>query len=151
MDLFETLEADLLEATKTRDEIRTGVLRLLKSALKNQQIEVGHDLTMPEILAVLQKEAKKRRDSILAYEKAGRADLASEEEAELEVINAYLPPAATDEDIAQVVDEVIKSVDAHDMSAMGQVMTQSMAKLEGRADGSQVSQIVRQKLSSQGK
>lgn len=146
MDLFDTLEADLLEATKTRDEIKTGVLRLLKSALKNQQIEVGHDLTMPEILAVLQKEAKKRRDSIVAYQKAGREDLVKEEEQELAVIDAYLPESASEEEISKVVDEAIESTKAKDMSQMGQVMGQAMVKLQGRADGNQVSAIVRDKL-----
>ena len=146
MDLFDTLEADLLEATKTRDEIRTGVLRLLKSALKNQQIEVGHDLSLPEILAVLQKEAKKRRDSIAAYQKAGRTDLVEEEQQELDIIDTYLPAQATDEEVAKVVDEVIKATSASDMSAMGAVMGQAMAKLQGRADGNQVSAVVRDKL-----
>lgn len=146
MDLFDTLEADLLEATKTRDEIRTGVLRLLKSALKNQQIEVGHDLSLPEILAVLQKEAKKRRDSIAAYQKAGRTDLVEEEQQELDIIDTYLPAQATDEEVAKVVDEVIKATSASDVSAMGAVMGQAMAKLQGRADGNQVSAVVRDKL-----
>lgn len=146
MDLFDTLEADLLEATKTRDEIKTGVLRLLKSALKNQQIEVGHDLTMPEILSVLQKEAKKRRDSIVAYQKAGREDLVREEEQELAVIDTYLPESASEEEISKVVDEAIESTKAKDMSQMGQVMGQAMVKLQGRADGNQVSAIVRDKL-----
>ena len=146
MDLFDTLEADLLEATKTRDEIRTGVLRLLKSALKNQQIEVGQDLSLPEILAVLQKEAKKRRDSIAAYQKAGRTDLVEEEQQELDIIDTYLPAQATDEEVAKVVDEVIKATSASDVSAMGAVMGQAMAKLQGRADGNQVSAVVRDKL-----
>lgn len=147
MNLYESLESDLVEATKSRDEIKTGVLRLLKSALKNQQIEVGHDLTMPQILAVLQKEAKKRRDSITAYEQAGRQDLAKSEQAELDIIDVYLPAAASREEIAKVVDEVIKSTGADDVSAMGAVMSGAMDKLQGRADGGQVSALVREKLS----
>ncbi len=146
MDLYETLEADLARSAKARDEIKTGVLRLLKSAIKNQQIEVGHDLTMPEILSVLQKEAKKRRDSIEAYGKAGRDDLVKEEEQELAIIDTYLPESASEQEISKVVDEVIASTKDKDMSQMGQVMSRVMAKLRGRADGNQVSVIVRDKL-----
>ena len=89
MELLDQLESDLAEAMKLRDEVKTTTLRLLKSAMKNYQIELGHDLTMQEALAVLQKEAKKHQDSISQYQNANREDLAKEEQAELEVIKQY--------------------------------------------------------------
>lgn len=147
MDLFDSLESDLTEATKARDEIKTGVLRLLKSALKNYQIEVGHDLSTAEVLAVLQKEAKKRRDAIDLYQKANRTELAEAEQQELEIIDTYLPDAASEGEINQAIDDAIKQLGADDISAMGQVMGVVMAKLGARADGAQVSAAAKEKLS----
>ncbi len=147
MDLFDSLESDLTEATKARDEIKTGVLRLLKSALKNYQIEVGHDLSTAEVLVVLQKEAKKRRDAIDLYQKADRSELAEAEQQELEIIDTYLPDAASKDEINQAIDDAIKQLGADDISAMGQVMGAVMAKLGARANGAQVSAAVKEKLS----
>ncbi len=143
MQLVEQLEADLAAAMRERDQLRLQVLRLLKSALKNQQIEVGHELSAQEMMAVLQKEAKKRRDSIDAYTKAGRDDLVAEESAELKEIEHYLPAQASEEDVRVVVQEVIaSSPDAQ----MGQIIGQAMAKLAGQADGGLVSRVVREEL-----
>jgi uncharacterized protein YqeY len=148
MDLIEQLEADLGEAMKLRDEVRTTTLRLLKSALKNYQIELGHDLTMQEALSVLQKEAKKHQDSIKQYEAADRDDLANEEKAELEVIEKYLPEQMSLEELEKIVEEAISSLNASGPSDMGKVIGMVRAKTEGKADGSMIAEIAKQKLAN---
>lgn len=146
MNIVDQLDADLKEATKLRDQVRLDVLRMLKSALKNQQIEVGHELTMPEVLAVLQKEAKKRQDAVEAYQTAGRTDLADKESAEAKTIEQYLPAQLNDEELGRLVDEAIASTGAQSKADLGRVMSEVMAKVSGQADGRRVSQIVSQKL-----
>lgn len=143
MHVLEQLEQDLAAAMRERDQVRLQVLRLLKSALKNYQIEVGHDLSAQEMMQVLQKEAKKRRDSIEAYEKAGRDDLVAEESAELKEIEQYLPEQLSDDQVRSIVREVLAvSSDAQ----MGQIIGQVIAKTNGQADGALVSRIVREEL-----
>ena len=148
MDLIDQLESDLGEAMKLRDEVRITTLRLLKSALKNYQIDLGHDLTMQEALSVLQKEAKKHQDSIKQYEDAKREDLASEEKAELEVIEKYLPEQMGREDVEKAVDSAIDELKATGPSDMGKVIGLVRQKTEGQADGSMIAEIAKQKLSN---
>jgi uncharacterized protein YqeY len=143
MHVLEQLEQDLAAAMRERDQIRLQVLRLLKSALKNYQIEVGHELSPQEMMQVLQKEAKKRRDSIEAYEKAGRDDLVAEESAELKEIQHYLPAQLSDDEVRAIVRDVVAaSPDAQ----MGQIIGQVLAKTNCQADGGLVSRIVREEL-----
>ena len=144
MHLTEQLEADLAAAMRERDQVRLQVLRLLKSALKNQQIEIGHELTAQEMMAVLQKEAKKRRDSIEAYQKAGREDLVGGESAELEEIEHYLPAQMSESDVRAIVREVVA---ANPDAQMGQVIGEVIARAGGLTDGSVVSRLVREQLS----
>lgn len=146
MDLINQLESDLGEAMKLRDEVRTTTLRLLKSALKNYQIELGHDLTMQEALSVLQKEAKKHQDSIKQYEEANREDLANEEKAELGVIEKYLPEQMNREDVEKTVDLAIAELNASGPADMGKVIGLVRQKTEGKADGSMIAEIAKQKL-----
>ena len=126
---------------------RITTLRLLKSALKNYQIELGHDLTMQEALSVLQKEAKKHQDSIAQYEKANRDDLKDEEQAELEVIKDYLPEQMAKEEVEKAVDEAIKATNAQGPADMGKVIGMVRQKTEGRADASLIAEIAKAKLS----
>ena len=144
--LIQQLEADLKAAAVERDNIRLNVVRLLKSALKNFQIEAGHELSPQEMLSVIQKEAKKRQDSISAYTKAGRDDLATEEQNELKVIEAYLPEQLSDEELSKIVDQVIRETGATGMADMGKVIGVVVAKADGRADGGRISGIVKSKL-----
>lgn len=141
------LESDLVAAAKARDSIKLTVLRLLKSALKNYEIEVGHDLSPQEVMAVLQKEAKKRQDSINQYTQAGRTDLVDEESAELKIIDEYLPAKMSNDELEQIVDEAITATGATSMADMGKVMGLAMQKAGAGADGSQVQTIVKAKLS----
>lgn len=147
MDLIDQLESDLAEAMKLRDEVRTTTLRLLKSALKNYQIELGHDLTMQEALSVLQKEAKKHQDSIKQYEDAKREDLANEEKAELDVIEKYLPEQMSQEQVEKAVDSAIAELGATGPADMGKVIGLVRQKTEGQADGSMIAELAKQKLS----
>lgn len=141
------LEADLASAAKARDQIRLSVLRLLKSALKNYEIEVGHDATPQEIMTVLQSEAKKRQDSINQYGSANRQDLVDEEQAELEILEEYLPPKLSDEDLDKLVAQAIQETSATSPADMGKVM-QAVMKLAGAgADGKVVSEKVKSALS----
>lgn len=144
MDLEKTLEADLLEAMKARDEIRVQVLRLVKAAMKNQAIEVRADLTPQQMLAVLQKEAKKRQDSISQYRQAGRDDLADKEQAELKILEDYLPEQASEESIREAVCSVISEIGS--TATMGQVIGIVRERFSGAVDGSTLAMITRQEL-----
>lgn len=147
MELLDQLESDLAEAMKLRDEVRTTTLRLLKSAMKNYQIELGHDLTMQESLAVLQKEAKKHQDSIAQYQNAKREDLAQEEQAELEIIKQYLPEQMSREELEKIVDSAIVETGATGPSDMGKLIGFVRQKTEGKADGAMIAEIAKTKLS----
>jgi len=146
VDINSELEADLKEAMKLRDEVRLTTLRLLKSALKNYQIEIGHDLTMQETLSVLQKEAKKHQDSIEQYKKANRQDLANEEEAELKVIEKYLPEQMPEAEVEKLVEEAIKQTGATGPADMGKVIGMVREKADGAADGAIIAKVAKQKL-----
>jgi len=128
------------------DTERTGVLRLLRSSMKYEEIKVGHPLSDEEALKVLQREAKQRRDSIDAYRTAGRDDLLAVEESELKVIAAYLPVALSVDELAKAVDEVVTQLGATDMKQMGQVIGAVMKRVGATADGGAVSQAVRSRL-----
>jgi len=140
------LEADLQTAAKTRDQIKLSVLRLLKSALKNYEIEVGHDATPQEILAIVQKEAKKRQDSITQYSKANRDDLVEEEQAELIILDSYLPEKLSDSELDALVDSAIKQTGATSLADMGKVIQLVMKESAGAADGAAVSTKVKAAL-----
>jgi len=146
MELLDQLESDLAEAMKLRDEVRTTTLRLLKSAMKNYQIELGHDLTMQESLSVLQKEAKKHQDSIAQYQNANRQDLAQEEQAELEIIKQYLPEQMSREELEKVVDSAIAESGASGPADMGKVIGLVRQKTEGKADGAMIAEVAKAKL-----
>jgi uncharacterized protein YqeY len=170
MSLQDQLMQDLKEAMKTGDETRKATIRLLRAAISTAQIDKrsafidaerskGIDpeslnledaqftLTDEETLAVIQKQAKQRRDSIAEYEKGGRDDLVAAEQAELAVINGYLPRQMSREEIEVVVREAADELGVSDMSGMGPLMKQVMAELKGKADGRLVNQVVREVLS----
>lgn len=115
--------------------------------MKNYQIELGHDLTMQEALAVIQKEAKKHQDSIKQYEQAKRNDLADEEKQELKVIEQYLPEQMSDAELEKVVSETITELNASGPADMGKVIGAVRQKTEGRADGAKVAELAKSKLS----
>jgi uncharacterized protein YqeY len=148
VSVIEQLAQDMKASMLAGDAERTGVLRLVKSAMKYEEIKAGHELNDDEALKVLQREAKQRRDSIDAYRTAGRDDLLAVEEAELSVIATYLPTALSSDELATVVDEVVKELGATDMKQMGQVIGAVMKRVGATADGGAVSQAVRARLVS---
>ena len=147
MALKEQLIADLTTAMKAKDADRTGVLRMVKANLMNRQIDKGGELTDEEVTKALQSLVKQRRDSIEQYEKAGRPELAAKEAAEISVIEAYLPQAATPDEIATAVDAAVAQTGASSMKDMGTVMKAALALLAGKtADGKAVSEAVKARL-----
>ncbi len=146
MNLISKIEADLSAAMKSGDSVCTGVLRLLKNSLKNEQIKLGHELSDDEVSKVLAKEAKQRRDSIDAYTKAERPDLVEVEEEERRIIAEYLPQPMDDAELTKLIDQVISDTGAQGLAQMGAVIGAVMSKTAGRAEGATVSQLVKQRL-----
>lgn len=147
MSLKERIVADLTGAMKERDAARTSTLRMVKASVMNREIEKGGPLDDEEITKALQSLVKQRRDSIEQYEKAGRQELADKERAEIKVIEAYLPQAASREEIERAVEAAIAETGATTMREMGAVMKAAQGKLAGQsADGRTVSEIVKARL-----
>lgn len=147
MTLKERIISDLTEAMKAKDAGRLSTLRMVKANLMNRQIEKGSELTDEEVTKALQTLVKQRRDSIEQYEKAGRTELAEKEAAEISHIDAYLPQAATADEIKAAVDAAVAETGASSMKDMGTVMKAAMAHLAGKsADGKMVSEAVKAKL-----
>jgi Uncharacterized conserved protein len=149
MSLKERIISDLTAAMKAKDAARLSALRMVKANVMNREIEKGGELTDEEMQKALQSLVKQRRDSIEQYEKAGREELAAKERAEIEVIEGYLPQAASREEIEAAVAEAIAETGASSMREMGAVMKATQARLAGRsADGRTVSEIVKNKLAA---
>jgi len=146
--IADTINQKIAQALKAKDEIRLSTLRLLSSALNYEFIAKQHKLSEEEELVVVAKEAKKRKDAIEAYEKAGAKDRAEKEKKELIILEEYLPEQMADEELTKLVEEAISLTGATTFADMGKVMGAVMAKVQGRADGGRVSSLVKQKLSS---
>ena len=147
MSLTKQIVADLTAAMKAQDANRTSTLRMVKAAMMNRQIEKGSELDDDEMQKLLRSLVKQRRDSIEQYEKAGRQELVDKEKAEIDVIETYLPQAASKEEIEQVVAAAIAETGATSMKDMGKVMKATQAALAGKnADGRLISEVVKAKL-----
>ena len=174
MNLKEKIEQDLKEAQKKNEEIRVSTLRLLSAALHNREIDkrtklarstastdspqasLGQaspgeleklsKLTEEETIAVIQSEVKKRKESIEAFEKGGRKELAAKETAELKILMAYLPEQLSEDEIKKIAQEVIKTTGATSKAEMGRIMKEVMQRVKGRADGQMVSRVVQELL-----
>jgi uncharacterized protein YqeY len=147
MALNDQVSADLTAAMKARDPSRLSALRMLKAAVMNKSVEKGRDLEDGEILQVVASLVKQRRDSIEQFAKAGRSDLVEKETGEIAVLQAYLPPSATPEDIDAAVAEAIAETGASSPKDIGKVMKAVMPKLAGKnADGKAVNDAVRRTL-----
>ena len=144
--LWDRIIADLTSAMKTRDELRTRVLRMLKSDLKYKEIELGRPLTDADCIAVFKSAVKKRNDSIAAFIRGGRADRAEEEEAELAVVKAFLPAELPDGELAALIEEAVSETGASGPKDFGKVMKAAVAKAAGRADGKRISEVVTARL-----
>jgi uncharacterized protein YqeY len=147
MSLSKQIVTDLTAAMKAQDAGRTSTLRMVKAAMMNRQIEKGSELDDDDMQKLLRSLVKQRRDSIEQYEKAGRQELVDKEKAEIDVIEAYLPQAASREEIEQVITTVIAETGASSMKDMGWVMKAAQVALAGKnANGRMVSEIVKAKL-----
>ena len=148
MSLVDQIISDLTAAMKSQDAARTSTLRMVKAAMMNRKIEKGGELDDDEMQKLLSSLVKQRRDSVEQYENAGRQELADKEKAEIEVIESYLPQAASQEVIEQAVVAAIAETGASSMKDMGKVMKAAQAALAGKnADGRVISEIVKAKLS----
>ena len=146
MSLKARLEEEMKRAMKAREEVRLSAIRMLRSAIKNKEIEIGHELSDDEVVRVVQTMCKQRKDSIEAFGKGGRQDLVDRESRELEILEGYLPPPVSEADIERVVREVVAETGAKSMKEMGTVMKEALKRLGGAVDGKQVNEAVRRVL-----
>lgn len=149
MSLKDKITAEMTQAMKNKDANRLSTLRMAKAALMNEQNKrgVGYELSDEEIIKTLQSLVKQRKDSVEQYTNAGRAELAEKEQAEIAVLEKYLPQSASAEEINKAVEDAIAETGASSMKEMGAVMKAALAKLAGKtADGKQVNEAVRAKL-----
>jgi hypothetical protein len=144
--LIEEIEDELRDAMRARDAERRDALRLILNSLKNSEKELQRPLTEEEELQVLQRERKRRLEAAEAFRAGGREEQAAAEETELEILEEFMPEPLSEDEIEEIVDDVIAEVGATSMADLGRVMADVMPQVAGRADGSQVSQIVREKL-----
>lgn len=143
--IVQTLQQNIGEAMKAHDEVKVSTLRLLSSAFNYEKIAKQHDLTEEEEIAVVRREVKQRRDSIEAYDKAERPDLSEKEKAELVILQEFLPPEMSEEEITQLVNKAINQLGAKTMADLGKVI--GLVKSQApNADGGKIAQLIRAKI-----
>lgn len=147
MSLSERLNEDMKQAMKSQDKFKLSVIRMVRAAIKNIEIDQRKTLDDNEVLDVLNREIKQRKDSLQEFEKAGRADLADHAKAELVILTEYMPQQLTEEEVKAIVQQTIQEVGASSKADMGKVMGALMPKVKGRADGKLINQLVQQNLS----
>ena len=150
MALKDELEADLKSAMKGKDQLRVSVIRMLKSAIKYREIELMKSLDDAGVQAVIGSEVKRRRDAVEQYRQGGREDLASKEEQEIAILQHYQPAQLSEAELARVVDGVIARVGAQGPKDMGKVMKELLPEVQGKAEGTVVSELVKQRLAQAG-
>lgn len=146
MFLIETIEVNFKDALKKRDAIKVSVLRMLKAAIKNKEIDLRHKLDETEIISAVRAQIRQRREAIEEFQKAGRIDLKDKESAELEILSSYLPAQASREELEMEIRRIIEETGASGPTDMGKVMKAAVSKLAGKADGKTVSEIVKECL-----
>ncbi|MCD1261579.1 GatB/YqeY domain-containing protein [Paenibacillus athensensis] len=146
MSLGERLNEDMKQAMKSQDKFKLSVIRMVRSSIKNVEIDAKRTLDDSEVLDILTREIKQRKDSLQEFEKAGRNDLAEGLKAELLILADYMPQQLTEEEVKAIVQQTIQQVGASSKADMGKVMTALMPKVKGLADGKLVNQLVQQSL-----
>lgn len=146
MNLTEQIQRDTKEAMKSRDRTRASALRMLSSALKNAELETGQPLEQEEQELVLRRQLKQREESAESFRKAGREERAERESAEAEIVRGYLPEPPSKEELEKIVERAVEETGAEGMKDMGDVMGRAMALAEGRAEGRELSALVRNRL-----
>ncbi len=147
MDLNERLMADLKDAMRNRQEVRVSTIRLARAAIGNEAIAKRRPLEESEVLAVISRQIKQRRESIEEFQKGNRPDLVAREQEELEILLTYMPEQMSREEIASAAGVAIQQVGAQDSKDFGKVMSRLAPQLKGRADGRLVAEVVRELLS----
>ena len=150
MSIAEQIDKDYIQAYKTKDQVKLGTLRLLKTAAKNRQVELMRPLEDNDYMDVLLREVKQRQDSIEQYTAAGRSDLADKEAAEVAVLQTYLPAQLSEEELAEVVERTVAPLLDGGMKNMGRAISAIMAEYKGRVDGKAVSAAVKARLQQAG-
>lgn len=146
MPLKERLVEDVKAAMKAREELRLSTLRMARSEIRNAEIALGHELEDSEVLGVLEKEAKKRREAIAEFETGGRQDLVEKETEELRILESYLPAQMSEEELREAVQHAVTETGASRPEEIGKVMRVLMPKIKGRADGKAANALVREML-----
>ena len=146
MSLSERLNEDMKQAMKSKDKFKLSVIRMVRSSIKYVEIDLHRSLEDNEVLDILSRELKQRKDSLQVFEKAGRDDLSDALKAEIAIIAEYMPQQLTEEEITVIVKQTIQEVGASSKAEMGKVMAALMPKVKGRSDGKLVNQIVQQHL-----
>ncbi len=140
--LFDQLAADLTAAMKDKNQIRLAALRMLKSAIQNKAIEMRTEkLSDEDILGLIQKQIKQRKDAIELFKKGGRNDLIDKETAEIDILQQYLPKPLSPEELRSVIKNAIQAVEAKAASDIGKIMKEAMPKLKGKVDGKEVNKV----------
>ncbi|MEI6144319.1 MAG: GatB/YqeY domain-containing protein [Candidatus Berkelbacteria bacterium] len=147
MSLSDRIGDDFISAMKNQEAEKLSVLRMLKSALQNEKIKIGHDLSDEEIVKVIQSQIKQRKDSIETFAAGGRTELADKEKVEIEILSAYMPEQLSDSELTSIVKAAIETTGATTAADMGKVMGNVMPQVAGRADGGQISAKVKELLS----
>ncbi len=146
--LLERLQEDLKQAQLAKDEVKISTLRLLISEIHNGEIQKGGTLEDREIISVVQREAKKRKEAAAGFRQGQREEQAQKEEAELKILESYLPSQLSNEELTKIVEDTINELGANSLQDMGKVMGTVMGKVKGQTDGEVVSGIVREKLTT---
>jgi len=145
--LKQRIQDDVKTAMKAKDKPRLATLRLITAAIKQREVDERIELDDTQVLGIMEKMIKQRRDSISQYEKAGRTELAEQELSEIKIIQDYMPAGLSEDEILTMINETIEATGATGMRDMGKVMGQLKPKMQGRADMGQVSALIKQKLS----
>ncbi len=147
MSLKEKLMEDLKDAMKNHDEVKKNTITMIRAAIKQIEVDKRVELEDNDVIDIISKEAKKRKDALAEFEKAGRDDLINQTNEELAIIKNYLPEELSVEELTSIIEETIKEVGAETMKDMGKVMQAVKTKTAGRADGKTINEIVKSKLS----
>jgi uncharacterized protein len=147
MSLEERLLEAMKDAMKSNARLRLSAIRMMRSAVKNKEIEVRRTLSDEDVIRVIQGMVRKGEESLEQFEKGGRADLVEKEKKEIEILKSFLPQALGQEEILKIIDECIQETQASSLKDLGKVMKSIMPKLGGKADGKLINQLVKEKLS----
>lgn len=147
MSLRQKIDKDMIDAQKSGDKLKLGVIRMLRSEIKYKEIEKKTELEEEEVISVLSSAAKKRRESIEEFSKGNRTDLVEKETKELEIIRQYLPQQMAADEVSQLIEQAVAETGASSMTDKGKVMAALMPKIKGRFDGKEANLLVSQRLS----